>query len=268
MQELIGLASITLAIGGGADPENELPQYRFGVTPWQHGQSEDDIRSLYKPLLEWLGRRVQAKFIILGAGSYDEMIDLLANELIHLGAISPTPFVLAQQRNPRVRMLVTELSWDIDEEKKSPTYEALIVARADRDDLSTLESLRDRRFGFVRRQSTSGYVYPAAYFKRHGIDYELLFSRVYFLGANHELQMQLPVAASMPAPRGTIISSRRLRSTAPSSRSLQGRELSRTWGSPPTAPSPSQCRTRSGLPYWRPMRVFPRPAGGWLRRQG
>ena len=60
------------------------PQYRFGVTPWQHGQSSDDIRALYKPLLEWLGQKVGAEFIIVGAGGYGETIDLLANELIDL----------------------------------------------------------------------------------------------------------------------------------------------------------------------------------------
>lgn len=184
---LTGLALIAVVIGKvGASPEAEskLPQYRFGVTPWQHGQSEDDIRKLYKPLLEWLGGRVRAEFIILGAGGYGEMIDLLANESIHLGTISPAPFVLAQQRNPGVHMLVTELSWDFDSKKKSASYDAFIVARADRDDLSTLKSLRGRRFGFVRKQSTSGYVYPAAYFMRHGIDYTSFFSRVYFLGSH------------------------------------------------------------------------------------
>jgi phosphonate transport system substrate-binding protein len=160
-----------------------LPQYRFGVTPWQHGQSNDDIRELYKPLLEWLGRKVEAEFIIVGAGGYGEMIDLLANESIDLGAVSPVPFVLAKQRNPRVTMLATELSWNFGDSRKGPSYESFIIARADREDITGLESLRAARLGLVRKQSTSGYVYPVAYFIRNGIDYKTFFSRVYFLGS-------------------------------------------------------------------------------------
>lgn len=160
-----------------------LPQYRFGVTPWQHGQSDDDIRGLYKPLLEWLGHRVGAEFVIVGASGYGETIDLLANESIDMAAISPVPFVLARQRNPRVTMLVTELSWDFENRNLSPSYEGFIIARADRIDITNLNSLSGMRFGFVRKQSTSGYVYPVAYLIRNGINYDTFFSRVYFLGS-------------------------------------------------------------------------------------
>jgi len=160
------------------------PQYRFGVTPWQHGQSSDDIRALYKPLLEWLGQKVGAEFIIVGAGGYGETIDLLANELIDLAAISPVPFVLAKQRNPRVAMLATELSWDFGHKKKSPSYDGFIIVRTDRNDIKGLETLRGQRLGLVRKQSTSGYVYPVAYFNRNGIEYKSYFGRVYFLGSH------------------------------------------------------------------------------------
>ncbi|KUO55770.1 MAG: hypothetical protein APF80_13350 [Alphaproteobacteria bacterium BRH_c36] len=166
-----------------AEDSSALPQYRFGVTPWQHGQSDDDIRVLYKPLLEWLGDRVGAEFIIVGASGYGETIDLLANESIDIAAISPVPFVLARQRNPHVTMLATELSWDFENRNLSPSYEGFIIARADRIDISQLDSLRGMRFGFVRKQSTSGYVYPVAYFLRNGIDYDTFFNRVYFLGS-------------------------------------------------------------------------------------
>lgn len=159
------------------------PLYRFGVTPWQHGQSDDDIRSLYKPLLEWLGQRVGAEFAIVGATGYGEMIDLLAYESIDLASISPVPFVLAKLRNPSVTMLVTELSWDFGNNRKNPSYEGFIIARADRDDIVGLETLRGSRFGFVRKQSSSGYVYPVAHFIGNQIDFKTFFSRVYFLGS-------------------------------------------------------------------------------------
>lgn len=177
------LAAIIQIVAATAEERSELPHYRFGVTPWQHGQSNDDIRALYKPLLEWLGRRVGAEFAIVGAAGYGETIDLLANEAIDLAAISPVPFVLAKLRNPKVNMLATELSMDFGNRWKTPSYEGFIIARADRNDIPDLESLRGTRFGFVRQQSTSGYVYPVAQFIRRGIDYKTFFSRVYFLGS-------------------------------------------------------------------------------------
>src|SRR5262245_18307182 len=39
------------------------PLYRFGVPPWQRGQSVDDIRRLYEPLVDYLGRATNASLI-------------------------------------------------------------------------------------------------------------------------------------------------------------------------------------------------------------
>lgn len=168
----------------GIRAEEPLPVYRFGVPPWQVGESVDDIVKLYQPMVEWLGRQIDARFVIVGARDYNQMVELMANESLHVASTSPIPFVLAQSRNPRVRMLATELSWSIGGEKMDTVYDAFIVARADRDDIDSLESLRGKRFGFVRTQSTSGYIYPVAYLIGQGIDYEAFFGRTYFLGSH------------------------------------------------------------------------------------
>lgn len=161
--------------------------YKFGVTPWQHGQSEDDIRSRFKPMLEWLGNEINARFIIVSARDYNQMIELLAHGHIDIGSISPLPFVLAQNANPEVEMLVTETSWDVTRTVKSPIYNSIIITLKDRCDITTLESLRNKSFGYVSNQSTSGYLYPLAYFKKHGVEPATYFSRVYFLGSHPRL---------------------------------------------------------------------------------
>ncbi len=167
-----------------AEAQESMPVYRFGVPPWQVGQSTDDIVRLYRPMVEWLGQRIGARFVIVGARNYNEMVELMANESIQVASISPLPFVLAQSRNPRVRMLATELSWSVDGKKIDASYESFIVARRDRDDIDAVESLRGKRFGFVRAQSTSGYVYTMAYLMRSEIDYQEFFERAYFLGSH------------------------------------------------------------------------------------
>jgi len=55
------------------------PLYRFGVPPWQRGQSVDDIRRLYNPLLDYLGRATDAKITIVTARSYEDMVHHFAD---------------------------------------------------------------------------------------------------------------------------------------------------------------------------------------------
>jgi len=88
------------------------PLYRFGVPPWQRGQSVDDIRRLYEPLLNYLGRATDAKITIVTARSYEDMVHYFADGRVDFGTISPMPYVLAQRLNPGVKLLLTELSWD------------------------------------------------------------------------------------------------------------------------------------------------------------
>lgn len=163
------------------------PIYRFGVSPWQQGQSEDDIRALYKPMLTWLGDQIGAEFVIVTARDYNQMVELMAYEMIEFGSISPVPFVLAQSINPRVEMLVTELSKDLNEGVKTADYEAMIVTHVDNHEINNIHDLLGRRFGYVSNQSTSGYVYPFVYFKRNGIDPGSYFDKVYYLGSHPRL---------------------------------------------------------------------------------
>jgi phosphonate transport system substrate-binding protein len=163
----------------------DRPVYKFGVTSWQHGQTVDEIRGLYRPMLEWLGEEVDAEFVIVGSRGYSQITEMLANESIHLASISPTPFILAQARNPNVRMLVTELSLSLDDSNSSPFYEAYLVTHIDRDDIDSVDSMEGLRLGLVKKpESTSGYIYPAMYFSEHGVDYTEHFERVYFLGSH------------------------------------------------------------------------------------
>src|SRR5215510_16277020 len=65
------------------------PLYRFGVPPWQRGQSVDDIRRLYEPLLGYLGRTTDAKITIVTARSYEDMVHYFADGRVDFGTISP-----------------------------------------------------------------------------------------------------------------------------------------------------------------------------------
>jgi len=95
---------------------DKKPLYHFGTPPYQKGQAIDKIRTLYKPMLTWLGDQAGCRFDFIGADTYDEMIKMVAEGKVQLAALGPVPYLLAKQQNPKIKLLLTELKWD--EEKK------------------------------------------------------------------------------------------------------------------------------------------------------
>ena len=174
------------------------PSYRFGVPPWQRGQSADDIRRLYKPLLDYLGQATGAQITIVTARSYDDMIRYFAEGRVDFGTISPAPYVAAQRLNPGVRLLLTELSWDQTHTKRVDGYQGMIVTLKTRDDINKVDDLRGKRFGFVTEESTSGFVFSSAYLQSVGIDFKKDFLSYAFLGSHPRVTDAL-VAGSIDA---------------------------------------------------------------------
>jgi len=174
------------------------PLYRFGVPPWQRGQSVDDIRRLYQPLLNYLGRVTDAKITIVTARSYEDMVHYFADGRVDFGTISPVPYVSAQRLNPGVKLLVTELSWDPTRTQRIDSYQGMIVTLRARDDINTVDDLRGKRMGFVSEESTSGFVFPSAYLQSIGIDYKNDFRSYAFLGS-HPRATDALVAGSVDA---------------------------------------------------------------------
>jgi len=174
------------------------PLYRFGVPPWQRDQSVDDIRRLYEPLLNYLGRATDAKITIVTARSYEDMVHYFADGRVDFGTISPVPYVSAQRLNPGVKLLLTELSWDPTRTKRVDSYQGMIVTLRARDDINTVDDLRGKRMGFVSEESTSGFVFPSAYLQSIGIDYKNDFRSYAFLGS-HPRATDALVAGSVDA---------------------------------------------------------------------
>ena len=173
--------------------------YKFGLTPWQKGQSEDDVRFLFKPMLEWLGKAVGATFVLVGAKDYQQASQFLANNTVQFANISPSPFVVAQQHTPGIRMLVTELSCHKATNTVSDSYRGYILALKSRTDLNSVEDLQGKKFAFVSEESTSGFVVPnALLFTAHNRSYREYFAKTFFLGS-HPLVTDAIAAGSVDA---------------------------------------------------------------------
>lgn len=183
---MIGLAGLALSVptlgqGGAA---TELPPYRFGVPPWQKDLSGDDIKGFYRPMLEELSAKLGRRILLVGARDYAEITHLLADGKIDLASISPVPYLLARQKNPGITMILTELSWNAERSAKNDYYQGYIVTLKSRADIQRIEDLKGKRFAFVARESTSGFVVPKNLLAQKGIDWEQHFSQTFFLGSH------------------------------------------------------------------------------------
>ena len=164
--------------------EQQLEKYHFGIPPYQKGQTVDEIRGLYRPMLLWLGRQVGCQFDFVGAETYEEMIDMVAGGRVHLAGLGPVPYIEAKVKNPDLRLLLTELKWSQTEAQLVDCYDSYIVALKKRDDLNDLLDLKGKIFAFVNTHSTSGYQYPNALMRDQGIIPKNFFCKVYFLGSH------------------------------------------------------------------------------------
>jgi phosphonate transport system substrate-binding protein len=172
--------------------------YKFGVPPWQKGQSVEDIRSRYKPMLNQLTLDTGVNLFIVGANNYEELSQFLASGEVQLSNISPAPFVFAEKQEPGVKMLVTELSWNPDKTEKKDSYLGYIVTLKSREDINTLSDLKNKKFAFVTQKSTSGFQVPNALMRQQGINYKTYFEKVFFLDG-HPRVTDAIVAGSVDA---------------------------------------------------------------------
>jgi phosphonate transport system substrate-binding protein len=158
--------------------------YWVGVTPWQKGQTEDDINRLYIPLLKYLSEGTGQTFKLKPMPSYEGTVEQIAGGEIAVAMLSPEPYVHAKKANPKLEILATELSWNHDKTEKLDSYRSHILVLASRNDLTGIASLEGKTFAFVSEESTSGYVVPSAYMRDHKIVPATYFSKTYLLGSH------------------------------------------------------------------------------------
>jgi phosphonate transport system substrate-binding protein len=182
----------------GPPPADDPATIHFCLPPWQRGQDVDDIRRRYRPLLDYLGARLGVRVELVAGKSYADTINYLASGRVQFASVSPVPLAEAQRLNPSVKLLLVEQSWSADHSSKTDGYVAAIVALRSREELKTVADLRGRPFGFVARESTSGFVFPNAMLQAAGIDYATFFSAYFFLGSHPRVTDAL-VAGSIDA---------------------------------------------------------------------
>jgi phosphate/phosphite/phosphonate ABC transporter binding protein len=138
----------------------------------------------YTPLASHLGSELQTIVELELAKDYDTLIERIASGRVDLVQLPPLAYVVAKSRAPQLDLLLTNIS------EGSSTYSGYILVRAG-SPIRRLEDLRGKRFGFVDRNSTSGFLYAYAFFLEHGIDPEQHFRTTTFSGRHDRVIQQL-----------------------------------------------------------------------------
>ncbi|BAZ30490.1 phosphonate ABC transporter, periplasmic phosphonate-binding protein [Cylindrospermum sp. NIES-4074] len=163
-----------------ASNKNNLSPLTIGVLPAQNPQDQQQMIKLFHTYLEKsLGRRVNFQI----AKDYNQAVDWLVEEKLDIAYLGPVTYLEAVERGAKVEPIVAT----IDKNTGQPWYRACIIVKAE-SPIKTLKDLKGKRFAFVDKSSTSGYLMPLATFKKLGIEPEQDFAQVIYAG-NHSKSM-------------------------------------------------------------------------------
>ncbi len=121
------------------------------------------VRKGYAPLARYLQRTLERRVEIVVTPDYATLRDNMASGDVHLANLSPLLFLQTLALDAGVRPLVSHTY------EGARTYQALLITRMDSES-TAIEELRGKRFCFVDRNSTSGYLLPRRYLRKSGID--------------------------------------------------------------------------------------------------
>lgn len=155
-------------------PEDSPASLRFGATPYA---GPDVLKEQFGPVVGYLGESLGRTVELVSADSYSDLLDRLERGEVDFVSLSPLSYVLARERMPCLQLMLTQVT------NGSTYYSSHIVVRQD-SHFDSLDDLRGKRFAFVSRDSTSGYLFPRAYLVERGVDPDNYFSQVVF-GVNH-----------------------------------------------------------------------------------
>jgi len=164
--------------------DEDKPVYYYGIMPVQKGQPLDEIRTIYKPILTWLGAEVGCRFILVHGQTYEDIINMVVDGKVQVATLGPVPYVIAKKKNAKLKLLASELYWDAGKKKPHDSYSGYILALKTREDIKMFQDFKGKKFAFVNRQSTSGYRYPKFLLSSKGLTLEDFFAKTFFLGSH------------------------------------------------------------------------------------
>jgi phosphonate transport system substrate-binding protein len=178
LKKLAAVAVVALcaapAWGQANDPE-KTGILRIGFIP------AEDSRAMVRQsqdILDIVAKATGMKIETFVGSDYNGTVEALRNGHVDVALLGPFSYVLATTQAPVEAFAVTVIARTMQ-----PSYRSIIIARTD-SPVKSMETTKGNTFAFVDPGSTSGYMVPAAAFKKAGITPEKDFKQVMYSGGH------------------------------------------------------------------------------------
>ena len=134
----------------------------------------------YEPLGEYLFRKTGTKITFILLPRYGNIIDTFKSSGLDGAFFGSFTYALARAK-VGVEVLARPVALD-----NTSTYHGMIFVRKD-SRIRTARDMKGKRFAFVDKATTAGYLLPLDYFRDHGItDYNDYLKEAYFTGTHED----------------------------------------------------------------------------------
>ncbi len=153
----------------------------------------------YQPVADYIYKKTGYKIELVALPKYGNVIDSFADKHMDGAFFGSFVYTLAHAK------LGVEVLVRPENLKGISTYHGLIFVRKDRGIISA-KDMKGKRFAFVDKATTAGYLLPVAYFHQNNIkDYKTYFSETYFAGTHENvIHDVLDGKADIGAAKNTI----------------------------------------------------------------
>ncbi len=149
----------------------------IGLIPEEHIFDQLDR---YKPIADYLSGKIGMKIKLKVLPRYGNIIDNFVSSGMDGAFFGSFTYTLAHAKLG-VEVLARPESLD-----GTSTYHGLIFVRKD-SGIKTVEDMKRKRFAFVDKATTAGYLLPIEYFCKHGIrNYKAYLKEAYFTGTHED----------------------------------------------------------------------------------
>ncbi len=186
-------ALVWLAAAGRCE---EPPSLTVGLIPEMNVFEQVDR---FRPLAEYLSRQVGVEIELSMLSRYGNIVDRIVRKEVDAAFLGSFTGALA---SAQLGMEPVARPINLD---GSSTYWGYVFVRRD-SGIDNVDKMRGRRLALVERATTAGYIFPAALFRRHGVeDLEEYFSEVQFWGSHDaSIVAVLEGRADVGAAKNTI----------------------------------------------------------------
>ncbi len=151
----------------------KLERLNIAVIP--HRASAAEEQKKIDRLADYLQTSLGLPVKISLTKDYDTSIDLLVEGKVEMAYLGPFSYVKAKERNPELEPIVAH----IEKSTGRPWYTSTMIVNTE-SGIENLADLKGKRFGFVSKSSTSGYLFPLAYLQTNGLNPESDFIEVIY----------------------------------------------------------------------------------------